>query len=99
MPRINIVQHPVIADNKIISGKAGETPKDTLLIGSERVTVGVKTGNKIIKKNPATGLNEEVDEVVDKIIYDSESQLHAGIFALDLETGGRGWYPGKPVGD
>lgn len=97
MAIVKIVQHPVaVGDNLIMTGKHGEPNKETVLLGAERVVVGVATGNKVIKTNPENGMKYEANEVVAKEIYNVSTQCHHCWFVLDLETGGRGWYPGKP---
>lgn len=96
MPVIKIVQHPVkVGDNTIITGKSGEPNSETVLLGAEQVIVGVKSGEKVIKTDPETGLNYETDEIIAQEIYSLAEKSHNPWFVLDLETGSRGWYPGK----
>lgn len=84
---INVRKHP-IADNLIMSNNM-----ETVLLGVERIDVGVPTDNMIIKTDPETGQNYKVPEVVPQTVYSLKDQKHRAWFVLDLETGTRGWTP------
>jgi len=80
--------------------KGSTTPKDTvttILLGPERIDVGVNSGNKEIAKDKISGYNYERDAIDSKTIYNLQTQKRSCCFILDLETG-RGnkqsWYPG-----
>lgn len=89
---LKVKTHPVVPvdDNLIMVNN-----KETVLLGAERVDVGVKTGETVIKTDPLTGFNYKDEEVITKTVYDLSKQKHNNWFVLDLETGSRGWYPGK----
>lgn len=89
----NIVQHEV-GNTIIITGKKGEPNKETLMLGASMVSVGAKTGNQTIQTDKETGLKYQTDEIQAKVLYKLSEQKRSTWFAIDLETGGRGWYPG-----
>lgn len=89
----DIVQHEV-GNTMIITGKKGEPNKETIMLGAEMVTVGVKTGNQTIKTDAETGLKYQTDEIKAQVIYKLSEQKRSTWFIIDFETGGRGWYPG-----
>ena len=68
---------------------------ETVLFGAERIDVGVNTGEEVIKTNPITGENYLTTETAAQTIYDLHKQKHKSWFVIDLETGSRGYYPGK----
>lgn len=87
-----------VQNNIIYTQKKGYTSKngrETVLLGAERVTVGVDTGEKEIAKDKLSGYNYERNKIEAKTIYDLSAQRKKCFFVLDLETGTRGWYPGS----
>ena len=89
MPKVKVITHP-IGDNILMTNN-----HETVIIGATKVIVGVNSGEKEIAKDPITGLNVERDRIDGQVVYDLSAQKHHPWFVLDLETGHRGWYPGK----
>ena len=90
-----------VEDNIIYTQRIGSTdPKDsreTILLGAERVDVGINSGEKEIAHDDISGLNYERNRIDSKTIYDLSKQKRKCFFVLDLETGrGKGcWFPGS----
>ena len=95
----NFVTRP-IGDNVIITNKK---PDDynmtTVLFGAEMVIAGVNTGEterKTLYDSEGHEYFYEGPKIVGQQIYNLPTQVHKNWFVLDLETGQRCWYPGKP---
>ncbi len=87
-----------IKDNIILTNKKpDEFNRPTILIGAEKVAVGYKTDVDVIKVDPVTGLNYKTKRIDTQQVYNVFTQKHSNWFALDLETGQRGWYPGAKL--
>ena len=90
-----------IEDNRIFMQRKGSTDKkdtvEAVLLGAERVDVGVNSGEKEIAKDEISQLNYERDRIDSKTVYDLSKQKRKCFFMLDLETGrGKGcWFPGS----
>lgn len=56
---------------------------------------GKKVASVINLQKIAKGVQTESGEVQGEIIWDVSQMNHSAWFVLDLETGSRGWYPGK----
>lgn len=65
------------------------TPKNEIIINGKKV-VSVINLQKIVK-----GVQTESGEVQEETVWDASQMKHSAWFVLDLETGSRGWYPGK----
>ncbi len=60
-----------------------------------KIIVGVENPDeREIITNPLTGLNEARNRIEAQEIYNFKTKKHGFWFLLDLETGGRGWFPG-----
>lgn len=80
-----------IEENTVLSGKGNpQEALQTTVIGADRIYVGEKTGNKVVKTDPETGLNYLADEIVAKEVYDVRTQKHGPWIMVALETGQRG---------
>lgn len=90
---LKIVTHP-IEDNILMTNN-----RETFILGANKVVVGVNFGNTEIATDPDTGYNYERDVIEGQTVYDLAKQKHRNWLILDLETGQRGWYPGKPEDD
>lgn len=92
---LHFVEHE-IGDNIVLTNKKPDSLNiTTVLLGADKVTVGVPSGKKGIKVDPVTGANY-LGEIIDsQEVYNIHKQNHSNWFVLDLETGGRGWYPGS----
>lgn len=85
-----------IEGNTVLSGKGDPNSATyTTVLGADRIYVGEKTGNKVVKTDPETGLNYLADEIVAKEVYNVETQKHGPWIMVALETGRRGWFPGS----
>lgn len=87
----SIITHP-IKDNTIYIDN-----HKTILIGAEKIVLGVQTDEVVIRQNAETGLRTLEPKIEGNEIYNLKTQKHSCWFALDLETGKRGWYPGAEV--
>lgn len=89
-----------IENNIIYTQRKGSTElkdsRETILLGAERVDVGVDSGEKEIARDEYSGLNYERNKIDSKTIYQLNKQKRKCFFVLDLETGrgGKSWYPG-----
>ena len=92
---VKVTKHPIACKDNLIMMHN----RETVLLGAEEVHVGITTGNEVIVTDPVTGFNQKVPEVVPQTIYSLKEQKHNAWFVLDLETGSRGWYPGKPTNE
>jgi len=95
-----IINSP-IGDNIIKTGSGlPYEGRETVLLGAQRVDVGVNSGRTEIATDKQSGFKYERDAIEGKTIYNLQTQQHKAFFVLDLETGGRGWYPGAiQIGD
>lgn len=90
-----------IEDNRIYMQRKGTTEKkdtvEAVLLGAERIDVGINSGEKEIAHDDVSGLNYERDRIDSKTVYQLSKQKRKCFFVLDLETGrGRGcWFPGS----
>jgi len=90
-----------IGNNIIYMQKKGSTESkdtvETVLLGAERIDVGVNSGKTEIAKDKESGFNYERNAIDGKQIYNLRTQKKSCCFMVDLETG-RGkdtsWYPG-----
>lgn len=80
-----------IRDNQLMVNN-----KEYFGLNITKVIVGVENPNKTeILTDENTGLNYSRTAVEGQEVYSISSQKHHPWFVLDLETGSRGWYPGK----
>lgn len=84
-----VIQHQ-ISDNRLYINNSEYIGLDV-----DKVIVGVENPNRQeILKDSETGLNYSRNAVEGQEIYNRQTQHRSCWFILDLETGGRGWYPG-----
>jgi len=89
-----VVLHP-IRDNQLMINN-----KEFFGLNVSKVIVGVENSERTeLLTDPNTGLNYSRTAVEGQEIYNISSQKHHPWFILDLETGSRGWYPGKQPED
>lgn len=92
MAKLKITQHE-IKDNLIMVNN-----RETVLLGADKVIVGVDSGEteiRTVTDSEGNKFNYETKKIDAQVIYDRSKIKHSSWFVLDLETGTRGWYPGK----
>lgn len=65
------------------------TPANEIRINNKKVEATINL-QKVTR-----GVEDSSGEIQEEVIYDVSKVKHATWFVLDLETGSRGWYPGK----
>ena len=85
-----IVTHKIEGDNGIWRANT-----ECIGLDLEKIIVGVENSTeREIITNPQTGFNEARNRVEAQEVYNFKTKKHGFWFLLDLETGGRGWFPG-----
>lgn len=91
-------------DNQIrtasVAQSQDEKTVETFLLGADQILVGVEDANnqEIIEKIAPDGSTKYKiarNKVEGVEIYNLNKQAHHCWLLIDLETGGRGWYPGS----
>lgn len=65
------------------------TPASEIRINNKKVEATINL-QKVTR-----GVEDSSGGVQEEVIYDVSKVKHSTWFVLDLETGSRGWYPGK----
>lgn len=87
-----VINEPAKHANQIRT--ANQSVSETVLLGADKVFVGVENKNETEIAQNENGIKYERNKVEPVEIYNLNKQAHHCWFMLDLETGGRGWYPG-----
>lgn len=90
---INIINEQATHANQIRTAK--QSVSETMLFGADKVFVGVENKNETEIAQDKNGIKYERNKIDAVEIYNLNKQAHHCWFLLDLETGGRGWYPGS----
>lgn len=88
----NIINEPAKHSNQIRT--ANKSVSETILFGADRVFIGTENKNETEIAQDENGIKYERNKIEATEIYNLNKQAHHCWFMLDLETGGRGWYPG-----